>query len=427
MVDMCIPSSYTWRKTKYGSIWWRHQIRRTIIRDSQSAPQTAQRVEAQTPHLTSLSRKSRRKYFTSNSVAMYAGVFLLIMSMVAVGYQPPQRVTAAASAVNQLDTDSPTQTMSVDDVIATNVAANIAQTANLPIASNVANLSQSLAAESVLTENESNIVTKPQIVQLNEDSREIQTYTAKAGDTVDKIAKRYGVSAQTIKWANDLTSDAVEAGKKIKILPVDGVIYTVKGGDSIDSIAKRYNANKTALTTFNDLDIDGLSRGQQIIILNGTLPTTERLIRRQPATVASNSASDINYGSYSGGSGTTNPYAGASVGNRYAFGNCTWYAYERRSQLGRPVGSFWGNANTWSSYARSAGFNVNGSPAAGAVMEGGGWAAYGHVAIVESVNPGVSVTVSEMNAYRFDGGFNRIGRGTISWGEATSGMYRYIH
>ena len=68
---------------------------------------------------------------------------------------------------------------------------------------------------------------------------------------------------------------------------------------------------------------------------------------------------------------------------------------------------------------------VNGTPSAGAIMANGG--GYGHVAIVESVNPGVSVTISEMNGYRWGGGFNRVGRGTLSWSEATSGYYKYIH
>ena len=68
---------------------------------------------------------------------------------------------------------------------------------------------------------------------------------------------------------------------------------------------------------------------------------------------------------------------------------------------------------------------VDGTPSAGAIMANGG--GYGHVAIVESVNPGVSVTISEMNGYRWGGGFNRVGRGTLSWSEATSGYYKYIH
>lgn len=346
------------------------------------------------------------------------------MSLVAVGYQPPERVTASASAVSVSSSDKPSATISVDDVVATSVAANIAQTANLPIATNVANLSQSLTAESVLTENESNIVTKPQIVELNADSRQIRTYTAKAGDTVGKIADRFGVSAQTIKWANNMTSDAVEAGRKVKILPVNGVIYTVSSGDSIESIASRYGANKAALIAFNDLEISGLKSGKQIIIPDGSLPRTERPGYTAPQP--SSSLAGVNYGSYSGGYGNSNPYlAGASAGNRYAFGNCTWYAFERRAELGRPVGSFWGNAATWAAYAQAAGFTVDGTPAVGAVMQNGG--GYGHVAIVEAVVPGKSITISEMNGYRFGGGFNRVGTGQISWGEAVSGYFRYIH
>lgn len=116
---------------------------------------------------------------------------------------------------------------------------------------------------------------------------------------------------------------------------------------------------------------------------------------------------------------------GWSAGNRYAWGNCTWYAYERRMQLGNPVGSFWGNASTWAYSASAAGYLVDGNPTPGAVMQNGGGA--GHVAIIEAVNPGVSVTISEMNGYRFGGGYARVGHGDISWGEATSGMYRYIH
>lgn len=348
------------------------------------------------------------------------------MSLVAIGYQPPEHANAAANAIGSQTNDSANTSVlsaDADDIVAANIAANLAVSANLPVATNVANLSQSLAAESVLTQNDANIVAKPQIIQPSADSRQILTYTAKPGDTVQKIANRYGVSANTVKWANNMTSDAVEAGRKIKILPVDGVLYTVASGDSIDKIATKYGANRDQVIAFNDLEIGGIKKGRQIVIPNGSLPQSER-----PGYTAPSTNSGSTQAGSSSGSGAVNPYlAGASAGNRYAFGNCTWYAYERRAQLGKPIGSFWGNANTWSTYAQAAGFTVNGTPAPGAIMEGGGWVAYGHVAIVESVNPGVSVTISEMNAYRFGGGFNRVGRGEIPWNQATSGMFRYIH
>lgn len=359
---------------------------------------------------------------------MYSGVFLLIMSLVAIGYQPPEHASAAANALSSQTSktaDDSVLSADADDIVAANIAANLAVSANLPVATNVANLSQSLAAESVLTQNDANIVAKPQIIQPSADSREIRTYTAKSGDTVQKIANRYGLSVSTIKWANNLTSDAVESGRKLKILPVDGVLYTVSRGDTIDKIANRYDANREQIITFNDLEIGGIKNGKQIVIPSGSLPRTERPGYQAPApAIQSPVNAGIDYGSYSGGHGASNSYM-ASAGNRYAFGNCTWYAYERRAELGRPIGSFWGNAATWASYASAAGLTVNGTPAPGAIMANGG--GFGHVAIVESVDPGKSVTISEMNGYRFGGGFNRIGHGQIPWHQATSGMFQYIH
>ena len=78
----------------------------------------------------------------STVVAAYSGVFLLVISMVAIGYQPPQKVESVASAVNPIvSADSSTNDQpSVDEIVATNVAAGIASRANLPIATNIASL-----------------------------------------------------------------------------------------------------------------------------------------------------------------------------------------------------------------------------------------------------------------------------------------------
>lgn len=334
--------------------------------------------------------------------------------MVAIGYQPPQKMDVVANAS---DTKSPLTTPeqpSVDQLVATNVAAGIAERAELPIASNVANLSVSLSAESELAQSSNNIVSKPQIVQPTADGRDMRKYTAKAGDTVQSVAQTFGVSSDTVKWANNLTSDALEQGKQLTIPPVDGVVYIVKAGDTVDSIASKYQADKSRIVAFNDLELGGLTPGKSIIVPGGALPVNER-----PGYVAPRYGAS--QGAYGGGYSTVNSQiARASAGNKYAFGNCTWYAYERRLQLGRPVGSFWGNAATWAIYARAAGYLVNNTPAAGAVMQNGGGA--GHVAIVESVNSDGSLTISEMN---YAGNFNRVTSRTVSAGEAAG--FNYIH
>lgn len=348
----------------------------------------------------------------TTTVAAYAGVFLLVISMVAIGYQPPQNMDTVANA-----TDTPAQSAtqpSVDQLVATNVAAGIAERAELPIATNVANLSVSLSAESQLAQSDNNVISKPQIIQPSASGRTITSYIAQAGDTAQSVGDKFGLSADTVKWANNLSSDAIEAGKQLSIPPVDGVIYTVKDGDTVDSLASKYRANAASIVTFNDLELGGLSTGKQLVIPGGIVPETER-----PGYVAPQAAAS--QGSYNGGYSTVNAQiASASAGNRYAFGNCTWYAYERRAQLGRPVGSFWGNAATWAMYAQAAGYVVNNTPAVGAVMQNGG--GYGHVAIVESVNSDGSITISEMN---YAGNFNRVTSRTV--GAGSVGGFSYIH
>ena len=166
----------------------------------------------------------------STTIAAYVGVFLLIVSMVAIGYQPPQKMDVVANAA---DVQSPLTTPdqpSVDQLLATNIAAGIAERAELPIAPNVANLAVSLSAESELAQTGNNIVSKPQIVQPTADGREMRKYTAKAGDTAQSVAQTFGVSADTVKWANNLSSDAIEQGKQLTIPPVDGILYAVRAG-----------------------------------------------------------------------------------------------------------------------------------------------------------------------------------------------------
>jgi surface antigen len=92
-------------------------------------------------------------------------------------------------------------------------------------------------------------------------------------------------------------------------------------------------------------------------------------------------------------------YMGGPVpGDTYAWGNCTYWAFAMRLQAGKPIPTSWGNANTWDDNALRDGYEVNHSPAVGAVFqtdEG----EFGHVAYVTIVDAVTgSWTISEMNA-----------------------------
>lgn len=354
---------------------------------------------------------------SAGKIAAYASAFLLLIAVVAIGYQSPQRVSSQVLATNQQSASSSSDSVapSVDELVATDVAADLASRANLPIATNIANASISLTAKSELAQTDTSAITKPQIIEPNSTRTETITYTSVRGDTVPTIAAKYDISADTVRWANNINGDAVEPGRKIKILPQSGVLYKVESGDTVASIATKYNADEARITLVNDLDLGGLTPGKQILIPDGVKPAPEPVVAPAP------SYSPDSYGGSTGSRLNTNVYA--SAGNRYAYGNCTWYVYERRAQLGKPVGSFWGNANTWASSARMAGYTVNNTPAAGAVLtDQAGY--YGHVAVVERVLPNGDVYITEMNNYAY-GGFGIVNDRTISAGQAAA--YQYIH
>lgn len=290
------------------------------------------------------------------------------------------------------------------------MAAVAASTAEMAIAPNVESLSVSMSVKSELAQADENLLSKPQIVQSSGNARGIKDYVVAAGDTIPSIAAAHGVSAETVRWANNLTGDAVPVGKVLAIPSVTGVVYTVKPGDTPELLAQRYRADRNRIITYNDAEIAGLQPGQKIVIPGGVLPSTEQPGYQAPAPrTASVSALSGYRGSIGGG-------------NRYAYGYCTWYVYERRAELGRPVGGMWGDAKAWTYGARAAGFTINRTPAPGAILVDPNSAPpYGHVAVVERVNADGSVTVSEMNYV----GWAVISSRTISAGQAAG--YNYIH
>ena len=391
--------------------------RRTIIRNQISDEITHQgSVAAQKPqtHIRPRAAAHAKGRIKSSTIAVYTSVFVLLIVLIAVGYRSPQEVSGLANAapVTSSTPSADTQTKTVDNVVASSIAANVASATNLSVAPSVMTLAISTQIESALPSTGNSSISKPQIIELSSAGRKITSYTVAPGDTVDSVAAKFNITATTLKWANDLTSNTLQAGSSIDILPRDGITYVVESGDTVASIAEKYKSNASTITTYNDLEISGVSDGLKIIIPNGELPTTERPGYIAPVVYATSASS----GSYAG-------YRAGSVGNRYAFGNCTWYAYERRAELGRTVGSFWGNAKTWDDSAIAAGYLVNRTPAFGAVLiDEAGF--YGHNAIVEKVNADGSIIISEMNNSAY-GGFNIINQRAISAGQAQ--LYRYIH
>lgn len=84
-------------------------------------------------------------------------------------------------------------------------------------------------------------------------------------------------------------------------------------------------------------------------------------------------------------------------GYGYDWGNCTWYVAVRRQELGHPIPQGLGNANTWAARAAALGLPTGSVPRVGAVAQVPANNPYGHVVVIEAVNPDGGVTYSAMN------------------------------
>lgn len=124
-------------------------------------------------------------------------------------------------------------------------------------------------------------------------STQISTYVVRADDNLSKIAKIFGVSVNTILWANNLSSHSVvKEGDTLVILPMSGIRYTVKKGDTLQSIIKAYKADSSEVLQYNDITIDSqLSIGQNILIPDAELGTPQT-----PVSILKKKASKLGWG-----------------------------------------------------------------------------------------------------------------------------------
>lgn len=125
--------------------------------------------------------------------------------------------------------------------------------------------------------------------QVSEKPRDqVITYKAVKGDTLSTIAEKFGISADTIRWENDLTDDDISIGQEIKIPPVTGIVHKVQEGETIQSIAKKYktDAQKIVNFPFNDfadLETFSLNVGQTLIVPDGVQPQAPALAYTAPS------------------------------------------------------------------------------------------------------------------------------------------------
>lgn len=141
-----------------------------------------------------------------------------------------------------------------------------------------------------------------------------KTYTVKSGDTLSKIAKKYGVSYKTIMSWNGLKSTVIQKGQKLSVkgkststikktttvkTTTSKSTYTVKSGDTLSKIAKKYGVSYQTLMSWNGLKSTQIRVGQKLSVKGKALQVSNATTTNK---VSSNSSKLSNV---------------ASIGKRY--------------------------------------------------------------------------------------------------------------
>jgi surface antigen len=220
-------------------------------------------------------------------------------------------------------------------------------------------------------------------------AKQIKVYETKGGDTLKSVSDQFGISPQTVAWANKLPNTTIKPGWFLVILPTDGVLHKATSNDTLPDIAKRYGASVETIIAYNGLEnAEDIDQDQLIIVPGGRIPDPPKPKPQVPATPSKNDGKVNPQGS------TKPSIINNGAGHIFPWGYCTWYV---ATQVHVPWG---GNAKNWLTNARSYGAVITNEPSVGSIVVTTDNARYGHVALVKKVEAD-RFLVSEMNYIKF--------------------------
>ncbi len=113
----------------------------------------------------------------------------------------------------------------------------------------------------------------PNVTAMSPESQNYFSYTVQSGDTLWLLSQKFGTTVDAIKTLNNLTNDMLSIGQVLKIPKSGGATsmpnyfsYTVQSGDTLWLLAQRFGTTIDAIKTLNNLTGDRLNIGQVLKI-----------------------------------------------------------------------------------------------------------------------------------------------------------------
>jgi LysM repeat protein len=122
-------------------------------------------------------------------------------------------------------------------------------------------------------------------------------HTVREGDTLFEIALAYGVSVETIRAANNLEGETIVIGQVLTVPPgplptptpyveAGALIHTVSSGETLIAIAENYSVTVESIQTANDLSSEIIQPGQKLRVLVKDVELPAAISPRSTATLS---------------------------------------------------------------------------------------------------------------------------------------------
>lgn len=277
--------------------------------------------------------------------------------------------------------------------------------ADVVLASSELPSTDAVVPESIITDNSIDNVNPSSIRDLV--TSQIKVYDTVAGDTLSTVAQKYGISTDTIIWANNLKDTNIKPGWNLIILPTSGILHKVQPNDTLPSIAAKFHGNVDRIIAYNGLqDVNDIEPEELIIIPDG------KIINPPKAKAIQNTVK---------GRLVYEPSVDEDISivgkaHRFPWGQCTYYV---ATQTKVPWG---GNANQWMRNAPAFGAKIGYTPFVGSIIVTNENRRYGHVAWVIGVGSG-TVTFREMNY----AGLGKVTTRTLNTNDSRIKGYIYVN
>jgi murein DD-endopeptidase MepM/ murein hydrolase activator NlpD len=144
-------------------------------------------------------------------------------------------------------------------------------------------------------QNDLTVSAVPFTIQPKKERRDVTQYAVRPGDNVSVIAARFGVTPDSVIWANSKLEDnpdALTVGQPLVIPPVSGVLAQVAKGETIQSIAARYKGDAQLILddplnqSIHDFKSSPpvLAVGAYIMVPGGSKPLVVHTVTYNPST-----------------------------------------------------------------------------------------------------------------------------------------------